>query len=255
MPVYVHGVPNNSDDWLPFLERTGGFAPDLPGFGRSAKPADFDYSIEGYAGFLDAFLDARGLDRFSLVVHDWGAVGLALRSSAPERLERLVVIERACRSCPATAGTASRGSGARPCWASWPWAPPAVRVEAARDARRNVTPGPMPDEFLDSDLGALRPRHPARDPQALPLGAGGRARDARRRPRPICAAWRWWPGATQDPYIPAEFARTYADALGGPVKHRSNSDDAGHWPWFDRPDPWTGSPSSSWPRAPKLQRL
>ena len=29
--LYLHGVPTNSDDWLPFLELTGGVAPDLPG--------------------------------------------------------------------------------------------------------------------------------------------------------------------------------------------------------------------------------
>ncbi|MDX6660967.1 MAG: hypothetical protein QOJ55_1789, partial [Solirubrobacteraceae bacterium] len=35
--VYLHGVPTSSDDWVSFLERTGGLAPDLPGFGRSSK--------------------------------------------------------------------------------------------------------------------------------------------------------------------------------------------------------------------------
>ncbi|HEX4837447.1 MAG TPA: hypothetical protein VFV03_02845, partial [Solirubrobacteraceae bacterium] len=25
--LYLHGVPTNSDDWLPFLERSGGLAP------------------------------------------------------------------------------------------------------------------------------------------------------------------------------------------------------------------------------------
>ena len=29
--VYVHGVPTNSDDWVPFLEKTGGLALDLRG--------------------------------------------------------------------------------------------------------------------------------------------------------------------------------------------------------------------------------
>jgi pimeloyl-ACP methyl ester carboxylesterase len=33
--LYLHGVPTDGDDWLPFLEQTGGYAPDLPGFGRS----------------------------------------------------------------------------------------------------------------------------------------------------------------------------------------------------------------------------
>ena len=45
--LYVHGVPTSSDDWVPFLERTGGLAPDLPGFGRSSKRGDLDYSIAG----------------------------------------------------------------------------------------------------------------------------------------------------------------------------------------------------------------
>ncbi len=90
--LYVHGVPTNSDDWLPFLELTGGMAPDLPGFGRSAKPADFDYSIAGYDRFLEAFLDAAGIERFSLVAHDWGSVGLATAQRLRERVDRLVVI-------------------------------------------------------------------------------------------------------------------------------------------------------------------
>src|SRR4051812_4888109 len=90
--LYVHGVPTDGDDWLPFLEHTGGYAPDLPGFGRSGKEAHFDYSIDGYSTWLRAYVDELGLDRFALVVHDWGAVGLALAQALPERVERLVVM-------------------------------------------------------------------------------------------------------------------------------------------------------------------
>ena len=37
-----------------------------------------------------------------------------------------------------------------------------------------------------------------------------------------------------DPYIPARFADETADALGAAtVRHL---EDAGHWPWLDRPD-------------------
>jgi pimeloyl-ACP methyl ester carboxylesterase len=89
--LYLHGVPTHSHDWIPFLERTGGIAPDLPGFGKSAKPAEFDYSIDGYDRFLEAFVDHAGLERFSLVMHDWGSVGLALAQRFPERIERLVM--------------------------------------------------------------------------------------------------------------------------------------------------------------------
>ena len=83
--LYVHGVPTNADDWLPFLEKTGGLAPDLPGFGRSAKPATSSTRSTGYADFLEAFLDQNGSTRFRLVVHDWGGVGIELGQRRPDR--------------------------------------------------------------------------------------------------------------------------------------------------------------------------
>src|ERR671938_1443894 len=89
--LYLHGVPTASWEWIGLLERVGGVAPDLPGFGRSAKPGDFDYSIDGYDRFLEAFCDVAGLERLSLVVHDWGGVGLAFAQRFPERIERLVL--------------------------------------------------------------------------------------------------------------------------------------------------------------------
>src|ERR1700742_456436 len=90
--LYVHGVPTAGWQWDPFLDVTGGVAPDLPGFGRSGKPNSFDYSIAGYDRFLEGFTDAIGLERMSLVVHDWGGVGLAFAQRFPERIERLVVL-------------------------------------------------------------------------------------------------------------------------------------------------------------------
>src|ERR1700736_434286 len=90
--LYLHGVPTNSRDWLVFLKRGGGLAVDLPGFGRSGKPGHFDYSIEGYADFLERFLELVGVSRVRLVVHDWGAVGLAFAQRRPERIERLVIV-------------------------------------------------------------------------------------------------------------------------------------------------------------------
>ncbi len=90
--LYVHGVPNTGAQWRPFLELTGGVAPDLPGFGASGKPVNFDYSIPGYESWLRTFAGQRGLERFSLVVHDWGAAALALAQAEPERIEKLVII-------------------------------------------------------------------------------------------------------------------------------------------------------------------
>ena len=65
--LYVHGVPNSSLTWQPFLERTGGLALDLPGFGDSVKAVTFPYSIAGYDGYLERFLDWIGLESVNLV--------------------------------------------------------------------------------------------------------------------------------------------------------------------------------------------
>src|SRR3954453_13697764 len=146
--LYVHGVPTDGDDWLPFLERTGGYAPDLPGFGRSGKEAHFDYSIHGYATWLRAYVDELGLDRFSLVVHDWGVVALALAQAMPERVERLVVMNavpllpgyrwpRVARA-GRTPGVGEFVMGLTSRWS--------LR-RFTRDA--NVAPGPMPEEFIE----------------------------------------------------------------------------------------------------------
>jgi pimeloyl-ACP methyl ester carboxylesterase len=232
-PVYLHGVPTHSDDWIPFLEKTGGVAPDLPGFGRSDKPAEFDYSIDGYAGFLNAFLDSRGIDRYSLVVHDWGAVGLALAQKAPERVARLVIMN-AVPFLPGyrwhriariwrrrLIGELFMGSSTRFGF-----------KQLSREAQ--VAPGPMPDEVVDSiwrhfDHGTQRAilKLYRSAPEPVLAKAGERLGDLG------CLSLVAW--GTQDPYIPAQFGKDYADALGGPVK-LVELDDAGHWPWLDRPD-------------------
>ena len=66
LPVlYLHGVPTDGDDWLSFLEQTGGFAPDLPGFGRSSKRGDLDFSMDGPVTICSAI--EGGKRRFSSV--------------------------------------------------------------------------------------------------------------------------------------------------------------------------------------------
>src|ERR1039457_5724439 len=92
----------STDDWLEvpdykvgFLERSGGLAVDLPGFGRSGKPGYLKYTIDEYARFIERFLDFVEVERVRLVMHDWGAVGLAFAQAHPERVERLVVLKAA----------------------------------------------------------------------------------------------------------------------------------------------------------------
>jgi pimeloyl-ACP methyl ester carboxylesterase len=230
--LYVHGVPTSSDDWVPFLERTGGLAPDLPGFGRSSKRADLDYSIPGYERFLARFLEHVGVDRYRLVVHDWGAVGLSLAQRAPERVQRLVAmnvvpfvpgyrwhrIARAWR----TRGLGELLMGSANRWLLW---------QLSREA--TALPGRMPREFIDQfwahfDQGTQRAilKLYRSAPSEVLARAGSRLGEIA---APALALW-----GDRDPYLPARFADDLAAALGsGTARHL---DDAGHWPWLDRAD-------------------
>ena len=69
------------------------YVPDWPGYGHSDKP-DVEYTLPFYVDFLGRLVDALGLDRTSLVGLSMGgaaALGFALR--APERVEKLVLVD------------------------------------------------------------------------------------------------------------------------------------------------------------------
>ena len=74
--VFVHGNPDAGSDWMPLMTRVAEFAtvvaPDLPGFGASDARADGDYTVTGYARFLDGVIDQLGIERVHLVAHDFG---------------------------------------------------------------------------------------------------------------------------------------------------------------------------------------
>jgi pimeloyl-ACP methyl ester carboxylesterase len=220
--LYLHGVPTASWLWQPFLERTGGVAPDLPGFGQSAKPADFDYSIAGYDRFVEAFTEAAGLERMSLVIHDWGAVGLAFAQRFPERIERLVLFT----TVPLLPGyrwhRVARG-----------WRTPVVGEVmmgfTTRWAFRREMPREVADRaWEDFDHGtqrAILKRYRAA-PEEVLARAGERLGQLR------CPALILWP--TRDPYIPAEFGARYAEALGGEAALETV--EGGHWIPSERPE-------------------
>ena len=70
-----------------------GIAFDLPGLGLAERPTDFDYTWTGLGRFALAAVDALGLDRFHLVVHDIGGpVGFELASAIPQRVASLTFL-------------------------------------------------------------------------------------------------------------------------------------------------------------------
>jgi pimeloyl-ACP methyl ester carboxylesterase len=75
--LFLHGNPDSADLWDQLIELLSPkfrcLAPDLPGFGRSPAPADFDCSLENMASFVDGLVQAIGItERLNLVVHDFG---------------------------------------------------------------------------------------------------------------------------------------------------------------------------------------
>jgi pimeloyl-ACP methyl ester carboxylesterase len=228
--VYVHGVPNDGALWKPFLARTGGLAPDLPGFGASAKPGGFDTSIAGYSAWLATFLEARGVDSFRLVAHDWGAAALFLAQAKPQRVERLVLLD----AVPLLPGYRWHTLARQ--WRRALVGELAMGFTTKFAVRRLLRlPGgrPFPEDEIDEiwrhfDHGTQRAilRLYRSAPEDALEAAGSRLGELE---CPSLVVW-----GDRDPYLPERFAHDYAAALGGPADVHV-VEGAGHWPWIDDP--------------------
>jgi pimeloyl-ACP methyl ester carboxylesterase len=230
--LYVHGCPTSSDDWIPLLERTGGVAPDLVGFGRSAKAANLDYTLTGLANFLELFLDRLEMPSVSVVAHDWGAgAALVLAQRRPERVQRLVLVN----ALPLLDGF------------SWHrlarvWRRPLLGELAmgatTRSGLRRVLRGGYADPSALSsarlnaiwtyfDQGTQRAvlRLHRSTPERRLAEAGARLD---RLSMPTKVIW-----GERDPW----FAPSLADQYGGqlPAAQVEHVPEAGHWPWLERP--------------------
>lgn len=68
-------------------------APDLPGFGKSDKPAEpTAFSYQALVDWTRGWLDALNLTDITLFGQDWGSlIGLRLAAEQPDRFARLVI--------------------------------------------------------------------------------------------------------------------------------------------------------------------
>jgi pimeloyl-ACP methyl ester carboxylesterase len=231
-PLYLHGMPTSSDDWLTLLERTGGVAPDLIGFGRSGKGGHLDYTLAGLAEFLERLLGALALERVSLVAHDWGAgAALVFAQRNPERIERLVL----CDPLPLTGdfrwhrtarllrspGIGELLMGSLPRWL------------LARTLRGAAGPRAFSDERVRAvwrqfDQGTQRAvlrLHRSATEEALAAAAS--RLDLLTMPTLII-----W--GELDPWFPASLAEAFGERL--PNANVELVANAGHWPWLERAD-------------------
>ena len=74
--LFLHGNPTSSYLWrnvMPHVDPVAGvIAPDLIGMGKSDKP-DLEYRLADHVRYVDGFIEALGLQRLTLVIHDWGS--------------------------------------------------------------------------------------------------------------------------------------------------------------------------------------
>jgi len=97
----VHGLGGRCEDWrnlAPYLVRAGFrvYMPDLPGFGRSDKPADFSYSIPAQAATVVGFMDAMGLRQVDLGGWSMGGwIAQKVAADHPDRIKRLMLFDSA----------------------------------------------------------------------------------------------------------------------------------------------------------------
>jgi pimeloyl-ACP methyl ester carboxylesterase len=225
--LHLHGVPGDADDLEPFLLAHGGIAPDLPGFGRSAKRAAFDGSPVALAAWLEAFTARHELrEPVDVVAHGLSAaVALAWGRARPGRLRRLVLLQpgppppdvpmsrllRAWR----TTGVGELAMGF-------------TGERRFRRALRRAAAGTVP-ESMATRLWSRWDQGSQRAALRLARGAGPLDPDevADVAPDLLVAC-----GAA-DPYLGAETA----DAWGPRLRQGDVEVDplAGHWPWLEAP--------------------
>ncbi|MDY7103562.1 MAG: alpha/beta fold hydrolase [Actinomycetota bacterium] len=94
--VAIHGNPSSASEFLPAFDAlTDSYrciAPDLLGFGCSAKPVDWDHLPRSHAANVAGLLDSLDLWDVTMVVGDWGGpIGLSWVLDHPERVRRVVI--------------------------------------------------------------------------------------------------------------------------------------------------------------------
>lgn len=230
--LYLHSAPTSSDDWIPFLERSGGLAPDLLGFGRSSKAGYLEYTLPAYVDFLEQFLAAVDVHNLTLVGHGWGAaIGLAFAQRHTDRVERIAIID----AVPLLDGF------------RWPAVVRRLRLPGigellmgsvnqwllARTLRgASASPGAWSDEriaavYQQFDQGTQRAilrLHRSSQPSGL-AAAGS---DLSELWAPTLVIW-----GSRDPWLAPSLAEAYARQL--PRAEPVLVADAGHWPWLDQP--------------------
>lgn len=234
--VFVHGNPGSGRDWADLAAAVAPFArvvaPDMPGFGRAAKPRDFNYTVEGYAVHLSALLHQLGIRRVHLVLHDFGGPwGIVWGTLEPYHLASITLCNTGLLP------------GYRWHLMARLWRTPllgellmGMQTRAAFGlGLRAGNPRGLPRELVDRmydemDAGtkyAIRRLYRATDD---PGGAMNTVASSLLRPLNLPALVVW---GGSDPYIPVRYAEVQRETF--PRARVVVLPDSGHWPFADDP--------------------
>jgi pimeloyl-ACP methyl ester carboxylesterase len=233
--VFVHGIPGSSLDWERLARGVGEFgravAMDMPGFGAADKPANFDYSVPGYARFLGRLLAERRVQRAHLVMHNFGGPwGLAWAAANPEAVASVTCINTGVLS------------GYRWHYLARIWQTPllgelfmaSTTKAGMRLLLRHGNPRGLPAEYFDHVYKTFD-RGTRRAVLRLYRNTLNTEEEARQltealRPLDLPALVVW---GAHDPYIPVEFAERQRQVF--PRAEIKILPDSGHWPFADDP--------------------
>ncbi len=106
--IMVHGNPSWSIYFREIVKKLSGryhcIVPDHIGMGFSDKPGDrtYAYTVEQRAKDLEAFLEAKGIDRdITLMMHDWGGpIGMGFARRHPGAIKRIILMNTAAFLIP-----------------------------------------------------------------------------------------------------------------------------------------------------------
>ena len=99
--IWLHGSGPGASGYSNFKGNYPAFAAaglrnivlDLPGFGRSDKPADVNYDLDFFVSNLNAFINKLGLDKVTLLGNSLGgAIALGQALAHPDSIEKLILM-------------------------------------------------------------------------------------------------------------------------------------------------------------------
>jgi 3-oxoadipate enol-lactonase len=94
--VLLHGNLETNEIWYGWVPQMAQhyrlFRPDLPGFGGSTAPANFEFSLPGFAKFVADFLDSLGIRSAHIVgAKTGGGIAMQFAATYPQRTRSVVV--------------------------------------------------------------------------------------------------------------------------------------------------------------------